>query len=155
MFSNKLPIPMKYLNKIVLSFGLLLISYLGANNSCVAQDIGQAIFCGYDQAGNRILRRVLIMGDGKLADTTATEEPEEPPLQDGDILAYPNPTRGEVTIGISPNLLEETTAHFMLVDLSGREIRKGPIVQSQTGLDLTGEANGNYILRVTPLNRRP
>ena len=53
-----------------------------------------------------------------------------------------------MTIGISPNLLEDATANYILVDLSGREVRKGPIVQSQTGLDLTGEANGNYILSV-------
>jgi len=102
----------------------------------------------YDDAGNRIKRRIIQLSDPRLADTTATEEQVEPPLQDGDILAYPNPTRGEVTIGISPNLLEDATANYILVDLSGREVRKGPIVQSQTGLDLTGEANGNYILSV-------
>ena len=42
----------------------------------------------------------------------------------------------------------------MLVDLSGREVRKGLIAQSQTGLDLTGEANGNYILSVFVGTRR-
>lgn len=111
------------------------------------------VIYSYDDGGNRIQRRIIELGE-RLTDTTATEEPEQPPLQDGDILAYPNPTRGEVTIGISPNLLEETTAHFILVDLSGREVRKGPILQSQTGLDLTGEANGNYILSVFVGERR-
>jgi len=105
----------------------------------------------YDAGGNRIQRAMMVF---RLADTTATEDFEEPPLEDGDIEAYPNPTRGEVTIGVSPNLLEEATAHYMLVDLSGREVRKGPIVQSQTGLDLAGEANGNYILSVIVGERR-
>jgi len=111
------------------------------------------VIYSYDDGGNRIQRRIIELGE-RLIDTTATEEPEEPPLADGNIVAYPNPTRGAVTIGISPNLLEEATAHYMLVDLSGREVRKGPIVQSQTGLDLTGEANGNYILTVFVGERR-
>ena len=111
------------------------------------------VIYSYDDGGNRIQRRIIELGE-RLIDTTATEEPEEPPLADGNIVAYPNPTRGAVTIGISPNLLEEATAHYMLVDLSGREVRKGPIVQSQTGLDLTGEANGNYILSVFVGKRR-
>lgn len=122
--------------------------------SVFAQNPGQAIFCDYDAAGNRVMRRVLQVGDGRLADTTATEEPEQPPLADGNIVAYPNPTRGAVTIGISPNLMEEATAHYILVDLSGREVRKGSIVQSQTGLDLMNEANGNYILSVFVGDRR-
>lgn len=71
-----------------------------------------------------------------------------PEVQDGDVLAYPNPTNGNVNIAVSANLLEEETGNYVIVDLSGREIRSGTIVQSQTPLDLTGEANGNYILTV-------
>ena len=129
---------------------ITLLFFLGLFYLPIAAQTSQLIY-DYDDGGNRIQRRMMVF---RLADTTATEDFEEPPLEDGDILAYPNPTRGEVTIGISPNLLEEATAHYMLVDLSGREVRKGPIVQSQTGLNLTGEANGNYILSVIVGERR-
>jgi len=70
------------------------------------------------------------------------------------VRVLPNPTNGLVTIDINDNLLFEDRLNYVLVDLSGREVRKGPIVQSQTGLDLTGEANGNYILSVFVGERR-
>jgi hypothetical protein len=112
-----------------------------------------AVFYDYDPAGNRTLRRILIDTDRR-GDTTATEQFEEPPLNDGSILAYPNPTTGGVNIGVSPNLLEKEDGRYVVVDLSGREIRKGSIIQSQTVLDLTGEASGNYILTVFVGKRR-
>ena len=139
------------------SLAITIVMVICAIGPMFAQQSGDGapkVIYWYDDAGNRIKRRIIQLSDPRLADTTATQEHEEPPLQDGDILAYPNPTRGEVTIGISPNLLEDATANYILVDLSGREVRKGPIVQSQTGLDLTGEANGNYILSVIVGERR-
>ena len=107
----------------------------------------------YDDGGNRIQRRVFEVNE-RLADTTATEDFVPPEVQDGDVLAYPNPTNGNVNIAVSANLLEEETGNYVIVDLSGREIRSGTIVQSQTPLDLTGEANGNYILTVFVGERR-
>jgi len=135
---------------------LVVSAVLVFGKTCFSQSADGApkVIYWYDDAGNRIKRRIIQLSDPRLADTTATEEQVEPPLEDGDILAYPNPTRGMVTIGISPNLLEDATANYILVDLSGREVRKGPIVQSQTGLDIASEANGNYILSVIVGERR-
>jgi len=136
---------------------ITVITSVFTNESLFAQtsaDGAPKVIYWYDDAGNRVKRRIIQLSDPRLADTTAIEDFEEPPLQDGTIIAYPNPTRGAVTIGISPNLLENANAHYILVDLSGREVRNGPIVQSQTGLDIAGEANGNYILSVIVGERR-
>lgn len=115
----------------------------------------------YDDAGNRIQRRVILLqeedegepGSGKRDDTTTTAEappiPElEEELLEGTITAYPNPTNGQLHVAISALLLEESDATFLLTDMMGKQIRQGSIAQSHTTLDLTGEANGNYILTV-------
>ena len=90
----------------------------------------------------------------RMGDTTETEELEEPPLEDGSIAAYPNPTNGIVNLEVSANLLDDTDCYYIVVDLSGREVSNGLIVQSRTMLDLTSEASGNYILTVTVGDRK-
>lgn len=130
-----------------------LLFLLGLFYLPVAAQAPQVIY-SYDDGGNRVQRRIIMIGE-RWADTTATEEIEEPPIEDGMVLAYPNPTDGNLTVSISPNLLEdEENARYLVVDLSGKEIRKGSLVQSITTLDLTGEASGNYILTVFVGERR-
>lgn len=122
------------------------------------------VYYSYDDAGNRIHRDIIELS-GKWGeeggDSTATEAQEEPIVdeqqlqeEDGIILAYPNPTDGNLTVAISANLLEETAANYIIVDLAGKVIEQGQLVQSQTILDLTNEANGNYILTVFVGERR-
>lgn len=125
------------------------------STACWAQTpLPPQVIYSYDAGGNRIERAVILLGQ-RLADTTATEEIQEPPIEDGMVLVYPNPTDGNLTVSISPILLEEEeNARYLVVDLSGKEIRKGQLVQSITTLDLTSEASGNYILTVFVGERR-
>lgn len=126
-----------------------------------------AVIYFYDDAGNRILRRVINVGERTLdnslnggedglsnSDTKTPPEEELIDNEDGVIVAYPNPTNGAVNIGISPNLLENTNAEYLIVDISGKQISKGKITEPRTMLDLYGEAKGVYILSIIIGERR-
>lgn len=139
---------------------LLLIFLLSSSLLVSAQP---TVYYTYDDAGNRIHRDIIELSgkQDETGDSTATETPEVPIVdeqqlqeEDGIILAYPNPTDGNLTVAISANLLEETGANYIIVDLAGKVIEQGQLVQSQTILDLTNEANGNYILTVFVGERR-
>jgi len=112
------------------------------------------IFNEYDAAGNRIKRRVLLVTDGRLADSTIVEEQPSIDLPAGAITAYPNPTGGLLHVAVSPSLLEEENARYWLFDLSGRTMREGSITQSIITMDLGNEAKGVYILKVVAGTRK-
>jgi|GEM_PF-3608926 len=66
--------------KIILSVLLVLTAFSG-----IAQQSTKIIY-DYDDGGNRIQRTLMFF---RMADTTATEEFEEPPLADGNTFVQP------------------------------------------------------------------
>lgn len=116
-----------------------------------------AVMYTYDAAGNRVMRGVLIIPEGKWEDTTATEEPPPLPEEAADgnsIKAYPNPTNGLLHVAVSGSLLEDGPGRYWLYDLQGRMLREGGISQSMVTLNLGNEAQGIYILKVMAGGRK-
>lgn len=139
---------------------VLFSSALSGPGEAMAQNPGPAppaVMYTYDGAGNRVQRSILIVPEGKMEDTTATDElpplPEE--LADGNsIKAYPNPTNGMLYVAVSAGLLEEGPGRYWFYDLSGRILREGSIAQSMVTLNLGNEAQGIYILKVMAGGRK-
>ena len=66
------------------------------------------------------------------------------------IHTYPNPASETVSI-----LFEdlETSAQYQLFDLFGRNLMNGTIMEEETTLNISGLANGIYLLKVIEGNR--
>jgi hypothetical protein len=105
---------------------------------------------GYDAAGNRI-SRTLVVPDPRLLASEKEEEEEttvySEVLSELLIKLYPNPTRGLIYIEIQ-NLPLDVTAYIALYRLSGELIVSRQSVSYSTEIDITGQAPGVYILKI-------
>lgn len=114
----------------------------------------------YDNAGNRILRSVIQMPEGKNAESSDTNSEESFTQhqeidslrfvdQMGDILlnAYPNPVTKilHVTIG---NYDEFKEGAMQLYNINGQLLRSFAVNSSHTEIDLSSYASGIYVLRL-------
>jgi len=119
-------------------------------SACIQLLYGQnKVTFGYDNAGNRISRTISLL---KSAPTSESED--EPPviysemLSDIEIKIYPNPTHGLLKVEIC-NLPEKQTAEVSLYDLSGRLITHRKTVDVSTEIDLSGQSDGIYVMKIT------
>ena len=99
----------------------------------------------YDATGNRILRKAV-----------RTTQPNYNPQQQAEqiaiplfaISAYPNLTRGRVTIEIG-NLSNNDNCTATVYDIAGRHILSQPIYSALSYIDLSQYPAGYYILQIT------
>ena len=107
----------------------------------------------YDKAGNRISRTIV------LAPRTAPAKEDEKPavysdmLEDIKIKIYPNPTTGLVKVEMQ-NLPEDQSANIWLYTMSGKLISSFKDVSNVTGINLSGQPAGVYVLKIVAGNRR-
>jgi hypothetical protein len=74
---------------------------------------------------------------------------ERPRISTTNLTLYPNPTRGELTIGGL-----EADVHYQIFDLQGRVVQQGIATPAQPQLDLHGLPAGTYFM-VDTHNRKP
>ncbi|MDR0506375.1 MAG: T9SS type A sorting domain-containing protein [Dysgonamonadaceae bacterium] len=103
---------------------------------------------GYDAAGNRISRTIVI---------TQQNQVSAPPQEETDIYSemlthieiriYPNPTEGLLKVEIN-NLPENETAIIALYNLSGQAIvvRRG--VSGYSEIDISSQPQGAYVMKI-------
>jgi YD repeat-containing protein len=108
----------------------------------------QSVTYGYDSAGNRISRTIVI----STLRSAEQEQQEETSfhsevLNDLEIRIYPNPTYGLLKVEIR-NMKEEQSAALSLYDLSGKLILSRNKIVNSTELDISSSASGTYILRI-------
>ena len=105
---------------------------------------------GYDAAGNRI-SRVIVMPD--LRSAVASPEEDLPAsvysemLSDIEVKIYPNPTAGWLKVEIR-NLPDEQTADIRVYNLSGQMIIASEKVRDFTEIDLSGQPQGTYLMKI-------
>lgn len=90
---------------------------------CMAQQLPKAVY-DYDVAGNRIARTVLNLKSARSA--TPGQEQEDKisnSLLTCKVIAYPNPTLGEVILSIS-NGEEEAVSGICVYDANGKLLKK-------------------------------
>jgi hypothetical protein len=109
----------------------------------------------YDEAGNRILRRVLQMTpiNAPMAPQDSIEvDPFEPEyfvekIAQVEIRIYPNPTTEKITLEIS-NMEKLQTGNFTLFSLTGQLLQEQPVHSATTIVSLANLPKGAYILKV-------
>ncbi len=127
----------------------LLLSGMLVCSAIIAQQLPLGtcgIVCTYDASGNR-LKRVYFCNNGvdpypsraKLQETKTTTEAQ---LIDA---LYPNPTTGRFVVTFSKEL---RNASVTLTDMNGRQVRQFKGSGYQLNFDVTGLANGTYIVRI-------
>ena len=105
---------------------------------------------GYDAAGNRTSRTIVIPPPNP---APAPPIEEEPPvvysemLSDIEIKIYPNPTDGLLKVEIL-NLPEDQTANIWLYNLSGRLITSFKGITDFTNIDISEQPTGTYLLKI-------
>jgi len=103
---------------------------------------------GYDAAGNRISRTIVI----QLRSATAPEEEEQPVvysemLSDIEVRIYPNPTDGLLKVEIR-NLPEDQTADILLYNLSGNLISSQRGITDFTDINISSQPSGTYLMKI-------
>ena len=154
-------------NKIVIALIMVFPLMLTAQS--------EAVTYGYDNAGNRIYRDVIVLMIAEEKDSTLQEEL----LNTNDILAndnssnsnnnsatkeesstptihskeldgvklelYPNPTTGSIVVNV-PNFEEVNQGLIRVSDLTGKLLIEEKVTSSSTNIDLSPYKDGSYIL---------
>ncbi len=106
------------------------------------------IYFGYDAAGNRIIRSIVLANIPlrRAAPETIDSVPLKEKLEKYSIVIFPNPTRGVVQVQLD-NHPTDSLWRYDLVNLSGATIDKGTQKEKQKRLELSTEPSGVYLLR--------
>ena len=143
--------------KLIFALALLLLV------NCVYSQSSTQIAYGYDKAGNRISRRILIVEIKKTSKSKATKpstksadtlskpvaeilEAEEEAAEDsliGVIKVYPTPTAQDLFIS---STMAATGADMYIYSLEGRKIYSQKLTELNTTLDVSSFAGGTYFL---------
>ncbi|MCL2649392.1 MAG: T9SS type A sorting domain-containing protein [Candidatus Azobacteroides sp.] len=104
---------------------------------------------GYDYAGNRVSRTIIMNSNSLKSAPAPTEEPAvyTEMLSEIRLNIYPNPTDGLLKVEIL-NLPENHTAHIMLYNLSGQVIVTHRKVDGFAEIDISREPVGTYLMKV-------
>jgi len=129
---------------------IFLLGMLFLAVSCFSQN---RVEFGYDLAGNRVSRTIIMtLSFASQNPQQQEEEEEEEPAIYTDVLAeaqidiYPNPTEGLLRVDIR-NLPEGKKADVVLFNLSGKKIISKQ-TDFSTEIDITDQPTGVYILKI-------
>jgi YD repeat-containing protein len=114
----------------------------------------QAYSFGYDANGNRTSRTIYISGlkSTSRADSAQNQEYKEV-TGDLEIILYPNPTKGALTVVLkSPD--EQQPSAISVYDYNGRLLQVYDNLQETNTIDLSGLPRATYILRIISGTRK-
>lgn len=126
------------MKKALIAFVWILVCTSGIHAQQMVYDYG------YDAAGNRIRRRVVVL-TRDIPGMTEVEKAGQDALDDGNVRLYPNPTQGEVNVELADG---GELVKYALTDASGRLIGSGSEPTSSLRLDLSGHPDGVYLLEM-------
>ena len=128
------------MKKILIQF-LFIFGLLGALNAQT-----QKISYLYDAAGNRSDR--IIDYDSQQSPQHAKQaqpaQYEDKLFGDKQVIIYPNPTEGQVTVEIQ-NYDAATTGSISISTVNGRLLQQAEIIAAQTPLDISAQPDGMYL----------
>ena len=110
---------------------------------------------GYDDAGNRIIRQVVMLREGSPRQKSMSNNPDS--LSDefftdkaGDISLklFPNPTTSSITLQIDNKMEETPEGTVSIYTLQGGGIHTQPISSYTTRIDLSMYPSGTYLINV-------
>ena len=100
---------------------------------------------GYDSAGNRITREIVLQQKSvpERIDTPMFHEI----LSEHTVKIYPNPTDGLLTVEIS-SVQNVDTWDISVYDISGQIVMKTTVASTIANVDLRNNANGIYLMHI-------
>ncbi|MDR1792614.1 MAG: T9SS type A sorting domain-containing protein [Bacteroidales bacterium] len=135
------------MNKIVIFLMLLVVC------GCVA---GQTVNVmqreyEYDEAGNRIVRKVVILASSSTSSGYTAENPETEVFADKageiELLLYPNPTTAHINLEIKSNV-DKIDGNVLIYNVNSAEMGEQSFSALQTEIDLSRFATGIYFITV-------
>lgn len=146
---NLQPNTMKTFFKLIPAIALVIIVSMG-------NLMGQTpISYSYDASGNRQTRKVVTLKSGSIDQSEVTSsdsasiKPEvfQESLGETTIKIYPNPTKGELQVGITG--IDNTKESFIQVfNLSGVIISEKKPLSDSNIIDLSARPTGTYLLKI-------
>ena len=119
--------------------GLFLSSHLVFSQNKISYE--------YDNAGNRISRKVVPMFRSEVAEETEEITTYMEVIEDLEIRIFPNPTDGIISIELD-NLPDNVLADISLYQLSGSLIDRKANIGFSTSFNITDQPAGIYILKI-------
>ncbi len=110
----------------------------------------------YDNSGNRISRKVVILKN-TTNDKTYTDESKSSEVEDifgkGKITIYPNPTKELLNIRLKDIDIEKEII-LQLYDTNGKLLKTNKTKDTKTTINLSNNAAGIYILKIISGNNK-
>lgn len=109
---------------------------------------GQDVSYRYDKAGNR-KERVIELKSAEIAKNQVQEPAPviEDLLSGQEILIYPNPTEGELSVSIS-NAKNTIEGEVFITTMNGEVLIRKKVVSTLMHFDLSNNAAGFYIMKI-------
>ncbi len=103
---------------------------------------------GYDNAGNRVSRTIVLPGLKNTSIPDSLQNQEYKDLIGGlEIIIYPNPTEGLLTVAIK-NLNEEQPSSILVYDYNGMLLQRKDNLSMINNIDLSELPSATYILMI-------
>ena len=123
---------------------LLTLSALSAQNM---------VSYAYDNAGNRISRKIVTLPSNIVKKDTLAPAPVEEQLGERKITVFPNPTKGSLAVEINGGNSKPATAggdqlQIFLFSAQGVQLQNTKVEAATTPINMTSYPAGWYILRV-------
>ncbi|MFP5471076.1 MAG: T9SS type A sorting domain-containing protein [Bacteroidia bacterium] len=161
---------MKQLTLLLFTATIYLSGYTQTDpNDPLSPDLYPAYEYTYDEAGNRIKRKFILLelkeAPPELTDMIqAIEEIEEEnnTLDETDyndkvdgrtIAIYPNPTKGQLKLEIG-DVLNINQAYIRVTDISGKELFYNDKLETTMLYDLSNQADGMYLMTISINGKR-
>jgi len=122
----------------------LLFSFLLILSSGMAQNI---VSYAYDNAGNRISRKVVNLNSNPSHVKASEPAPVEDQLGERKITVYPNPTRGALAVEITGGN-DKDAIQLIVFSAQGVQLQNVKVTATTTPVNMSAYPGGWYILRV-------
>ena len=124
---------------------IIIVSFLLAGLMVHAQEIEYS----YDDAGNRIQRKVLVQrSNAESSENEVASQMEDKKGAYSFVLA-PNPTTGEFTVTADPTFMLLEGKKLWIHAMNGQLLKELDFSETTRKIDLSGLASGSYLVRLT------
>lgn len=112
-------------------------------------DIASAqVSYGYDAAGNRISRTIVLAKSLTKVATTDSIPPATEMLAELQVKIYPNPTKGRLAVEVS-GMKETDTGVVSIFNMKGGLILQENFSLCRVELDISGQPAGTYVMKIS------
>lgn len=117
--------------------------------SCAWGMAQPAIFYGYDYAGNRVSRKIVMLYTRSAPATVKKAElaPVEDQLGERKVTVYPNPTQGALAVEITGGDAKDAI-NLTVFSAQGVQLQSIKVETTTTPIDMSPYPDGWYILRI-------